>query len=37
MRRSSDVLDVALLDDRWWFHFSLSGVLMCLDDLFGRG
>lgn len=32
----TDVPDVVLLDDRWWFHFALSGVLTALDDLFGQ-
>lgn len=26
----TDVPDVVLLDDRWWFHFALSGVLTAL-------
>lgn len=32
----TDVPDVVLLDDRWWFHFALIGVLTALDDLFGQ-
>ncbi|GAB2999155.1 ABC transporter substrate-binding protein [Mycobacterium bourgelatii] len=31
-----DVPDVVVLDDRWWFHFALSGVIAPLDDLFGQ-
>lgn len=30
----TDVPDVVVLDDRWWFHFALSGVITPLDDLF---
>jgi sn-glycerol 3-phosphate transport system substrate-binding protein len=30
----TDVPDVVVLDDRWWFHFALSGVIAPLDDLF---
>ncbi|KAA1251086.1 ABC transporter substrate-binding protein [Mycobacterium simiae] len=30
----TDVPDVVLLDDIWWFHFALSGVIAPLDDLF---
>ncbi|TDL01641.1 ABC transporter substrate-binding protein [Mycobacterium paragordonae] len=30
----ADVPDVVVLDDIWWFHFALSGVLAPLDDLF---
>jgi sn-glycerol 3-phosphate transport system substrate-binding protein len=30
----TDVPDVVVLDDIWWFHFALSGVLAPLDDLF---
>ncbi|MHA7650699.1 ABC transporter substrate-binding protein [Mycobacterium sp. ML4] len=30
----ADVPDVVVLDDIWWFHFALSGVLSPLDDLF---
>jgi sn-glycerol 3-phosphate transport system substrate-binding protein len=30
----ADVPDVVVLDDVWWFHFALSGVLTPLDDLF---
>ncbi|OBK21088.1 ABC transporter substrate-binding protein [Mycobacterium asiaticum] len=29
----TDVPDVVVLDDRWWFHFALSGVLTPLDEL----
>jgi sn-glycerol 3-phosphate transport system substrate-binding protein len=32
----TDVPDVVVLDDIWWFHFALSGVIAPLDDLFGR-
>jgi sn-glycerol 3-phosphate transport system substrate-binding protein len=32
----TDVPDVVVLDDIWWFHFALSGVLTPLDDLFGQ-
>lgn len=32
----TDVPDVVLLDDIWWFHFALSGVIAPLDDLFGQ-
>ena len=31
----TDVPDVVVLDDIWWFHFALSGVIAPLDDLFG--
>jgi sn-glycerol 3-phosphate transport system substrate-binding protein len=30
----SDVPDVVVLDDIWWFHFALSGAIAPLDDLF---
>ncbi|MGV7659451.1 ABC transporter substrate-binding protein [Mycobacterium kansasii] len=30
----TDVPDVVLLDDIWWFHFALSGVITPLEDLF---
>lgn len=30
----ADVPDVVVLDDIWWFHFALSGVLTPLDELF---
>jgi sn-glycerol 3-phosphate transport system substrate-binding protein len=30
----TDVPDVVVLDDIWWFHFALSGVISPLDDLF---
>jgi sn-glycerol 3-phosphate transport system substrate-binding protein len=30
----TDVPDVVVLDDIWWFHFALSGVIAPLDDLF---
>jgi sn-glycerol 3-phosphate transport system substrate-binding protein len=30
----ADVPDVVVLDDIWWFHFALSGVIVPLDDLF---
>ena len=30
----ADVPDVVVLDDIWWFHFALSGVLSPLDELF---
>ncbi|OBJ63373.1 ABC transporter substrate-binding protein [Mycobacterium asiaticum] len=29
----TDVPDVVVLDDIWWFHFALSGVLAPLDEL----
>lgn len=29
----TDVPDVVVLDDVWWFHFALSGVIAPLDDL----
>ncbi|ACC40349.1 ABC transporter substrate-binding protein [Mycobacterium marinum] len=29
-----DVPDVVVLDDIWWFHFALSGVISPLDKLF---
>jgi sn-glycerol 3-phosphate transport system substrate-binding protein len=29
----ADVPDVVVLDDIWWFHFALSGVIAPLDDL----
>ena len=32
----TDVPDVVVLDDIWWFHFALSGVITPLDDLFGQ-
>jgi sn-glycerol 3-phosphate transport system substrate-binding protein len=32
----ADVPDVVVLDDIWWFHFALSGVIAPLDDLFGQ-
>ncbi|BBX74279.1 ABC transporter substrate-binding protein [Mycobacterium shinjukuense] len=32
----ADVPDVVVLDDIWWFHFALSGVLTPLEDLFGQ-
>ncbi|OBF93305.1 ABC transporter substrate-binding protein [Mycobacterium sp. 852002-51163_SCH5372311] len=32
----TDVPDVVVLDDIWWFHFALSGVLTPLDQLFGQ-
>lgn len=32
----TDVPDVVVLDDIWWFHFALSGVLAPLDDLFAE-
>ncbi len=32
----TDVPDVVVLDDIWWFHFALSGVIAPLDDLFGQ-
>jgi sn-glycerol 3-phosphate transport system substrate-binding protein len=32
----TDVPDVVVLDDIWWFHFALSGVIAPLDDLFGE-
>ncbi|MCV7197052.1 ABC transporter substrate-binding protein [Mycobacterium angelicum] len=31
----SDVPDVVVLSDVWWFHFALNGVIAPLDDLFG--
>jgi sn-glycerol 3-phosphate transport system substrate-binding protein len=30
----TDVPDVVVLDDIWWFHFALSGVIAPLDELF---
>ena len=30
----TDVPDVVVLDDIWWFHFALAGVIAPLDDLF---
>lgn len=30
----TDVPDVVVLDDIWWFHFALSGVIAQLDELF---
>ena len=30
----ADVPDVVVLDDIWWFHFALSGVIAPLDELF---
>ncbi|ETW25155.1 ABC transporter substrate-binding protein [Mycobacterium gastri 'Wayne'] len=30
----TDVPDVVLLDDIWWFHFALSGAITPLEDLF---
>ncbi|MFV0493858.1 ABC transporter substrate-binding protein [Mycobacterium sp.] len=32
----TDVPDVVVLSDIWWFHFALSGVIAPLDDLFGQ-
>jgi len=32
----ADVPDVVVLDDIWWFHFALSGVIAPLDDLFAE-
>jgi len=32
----TDVPDVVVLSDVWWFHFALSGVIAPLDDLFGQ-
>src|SRR5258708_3632497 len=32
----TDVPDVVVLDDIWWFHFALSGVIAPLDDLFAH-
>jgi sn-glycerol 3-phosphate transport system substrate-binding protein len=32
----ADVPDVVVLDDIWWFHFALSGVIAPLDDLFAQ-
>lgn len=32
----TDVPDVVVLSDVWWFHFALSGVIAALDDLFGQ-
>jgi sn-glycerol 3-phosphate transport system substrate-binding protein len=32
----TDVPDVVVLDDIWWFHFALSGVIAPLDDLYGQ-
>ncbi|SOJ54448.1 sn-glycerol-3-phosphate-binding periplasmic protein UgpB [Mycobacterium simulans] len=29
----TDVPDVVVLDDIWWFHFALSGLIAPLDDL----
>lgn len=29
----ADIPDVVVLDDKWWFHFALSGVLTPLDEL----
>jgi sn-glycerol 3-phosphate transport system substrate-binding protein len=29
----ADVPDVVVLDDIWWFHFALSGVIAPLDDM----
>jgi sn-glycerol 3-phosphate transport system substrate-binding protein len=30
----TDVPDVVVLDDIWWFHFALSGAIAPLDELF---
>ncbi|MBX9694882.1 MAG: extracellular solute-binding protein, partial [Cyanobacteria bacterium] len=30
----SDVPDVVVLDDMWWFHFALNGVIAPLDEMF---
>lgn len=30
----SDIPDVVVLDDMWWFHFALNGVLAPLDEMF---
>jgi sn-glycerol 3-phosphate transport system substrate-binding protein len=32
----TDVPDVVVLSDGWWFHFALSGAIAPLDDLFGQ-
>jgi len=32
----TDVPDVVVLSDVWWFHFALSGAIVALDDLFGQ-
>jgi sn-glycerol 3-phosphate transport system substrate-binding protein len=32
----TDVPDVIVLSDIWWFHFALSGVITPLDELFGH-
>jgi sn-glycerol 3-phosphate transport system substrate-binding protein len=32
----TDVPDVVVLSDVWWFHFALSGAIVPLDDLFGQ-
>lgn len=32
----TDVPDVVVLDDIWWFHFALSGAIAPLDDLFAQ-
>lgn len=32
----TDVPDVVVLDDIWWFHFALSGVIAPIDDLFSE-
>lgn len=31
----SDVPDVVVLSDVWWFHFALNGVIAPLDEMFG--
>jgi sn-glycerol 3-phosphate transport system substrate-binding protein len=32
----TDVPDVVVLSDAWWFHFALTGVIAPLDDLFSQ-
>ena len=32
----TDVPDVVVLDDIWWFHFALSGAIAPLDELFAQ-
>ncbi|MBY0441007.1 MAG: ABC transporter substrate-binding protein [Mycobacteriaceae bacterium] len=33
---SPDIPDVVVLDDVWWFHFALSGVIAPLDEMFAQ-
>jgi sn-glycerol 3-phosphate transport system substrate-binding protein len=32
----TNVPDVVVMSDVWWFHFALNGVITPLDDLFGQ-